>query len=134
MARGLSATNLANAWLNTMRGAGNGVTFTAPAALYAQLHTADPGAAGTTAVSSTTTRQAMGFGAASAGSMALTTAPSWTSWAGTNGEVVTDVSSWSATTSGTFYFSTQLTTPRTVNTGDTLTVTTWTFALGPLAA
>jgi hypothetical protein len=134
MARGLSTANLANAWLSSMRGAGNGVSFTAPATLFAQLHTADPGASGTTAVSSTTTRQAMGFGAPSAGSMALTTQPSWTSWAGTNGEVVTDISVWSANAAGTFYASAQLTVAKTVNTGDTITVSTFTFSLTPLAA
>jgi hypothetical protein len=134
MARGLSAVNLANAWLNSMRGAGNGTTFTAPATLFAQLHTGDPGSAGTTAVSSTTTRQSMGFGAASAGSMSLSTSPSWTSWAGTNGEVVTDASCWSASSAGTFYFSTTFTASRTVNTGDTITITSWTFSLAPLAA
>lgn len=134
MARGLSTANLANAWLSSMRGGGAGTNFTAPAALWAQLHTGDPGAAGTTAVSSTTTRQTMAFGAPSAGSMALTTTPSWTTWAGTNGEVVTDVSVWSANAAGTFYASATLTTPKTVNTGDTLTVSTFTFALTPLAA
>ncbi len=134
MTRGLSTTNLANAWLNTMRGAGNGTSFTAPSTLFAELHTGDPGASGTTAVSSTTTRMAMGFGAASAGSMSLTTTPSWTSWAGTNGEVVTDLAVWSASSAGTFYASVQLTASKTVNTGDTLTVSTFTFGLSPLAA
>jgi hypothetical protein len=134
MARGLSTVNLANAWLSSMRGGGAGTTFTAPATLFAQIHTGDPGAAGTTAVSSTTTRQAMAFGAPSAGSMALTTSPSWTTWAGTNGEIVTDVSVWSANSAGTFYASAQLTTPKTVNTGDTLTISTFTFSLTPLAA
>lgn len=134
MARGLSTTNLANAWLNSMRGAGNGTSFTAPATLYAELHTGDPGASGTTAVSSTTTRQAMGFGAASGGSMSLSTTPSWTNWAGTNGEVVTDVAVFSAASAGTFYMSAQLTASKTVNTGDTITISTFTFSLAPLAA
>lgn len=134
MTRGLSAANLANAWLDSMRGAGNGSNFTAPATLYAQLHTGDPGSAGTSNVSSTTARQLMGFGAASAGAISLTTQPSWTSWAGSNGEVVTDAACFSASSSGTFYFSTQLTASKTVNTGDTITITTWTFSLAPLAA
>lgn len=134
MARGLSAANLANAWLNSMRGAGNGSNFTAPATLFAQLHTGDPGASGTANVSSTTTRQAMGFGAASAGSMSLTTSPSWTSWAGTNGEVVTDIGVFSASSAGTFYASAQLTASKTVNTGDTVTLATMTFGLTPIAA
>lgn len=134
MARGLSTTNLANAWLSSMRGGGAGTSFTAPAALWAQLHTGDPGASGTTAVSSTTARQTMAFGAPSAGSMALTTIPSWTSWAGTNGEVVTDVSVHSANAAGTFYASAALTASKTVNTGDTISISTFTFALSPLAA
>lgn len=134
MAWGLSAANLANAWLSTMRGGGAGVNFTAPAALYDQLHTGDPGASGTANVSSTTSRQAAAWGAPAAGSMALSTQPSWTSWAGTNGESVAGVSTWSATTAGTFYHSTQFTTPKTVNTGDTVTVTSHSFALSPIAA
>lgn len=134
MTVGLSGTNLANAWLNSMRGAGNGVTFTAPATLFVQLHTADPGSAGTTSVSSTTARQALGFAAASAGSMAISGTPSWTSWAGTNGEVVTHISVWSASSAGTFYFSAALTASKTLNTGDTLNLNTLTFALTPIAA
>jgi hypothetical protein len=66
--------------------------------------------------------------------MSLTTSPSWTSWAGTNGEVVTDVAVWSASTAGTFYTSVQLTASKTVNTGDTLTLSTFTFGLSPIAA
>lgn len=135
MTVGLSAVNLANAWLNSMRGGGNGVTFTAPATLFVQLHTADPGSAGTTAVSSTTTRVALTFAAASAASMAANgTLPSWATWAGTNGEVVTHISVWSASSAGTFYFSAALTASKTVNTGDTLNLTSLTFALTPIAA
>ncbi|WP_027930701.1 phage tail fiber protein [Amycolatopsis thermoflava] len=134
MAVGLSAANLANAWLNTMRGGGAGTNFTAPATLFVQLHTADPGASGTTSVSSTTTRQALTFAAASGGSMAITGTTQWTNWAGTNGEVVTHISVWSAASAGTFYFSAALTASKTVNTGDTLTLSTLTFALTPIAA
>lgn len=132
MATGLSQVNLANAWLSTMRGAGNGVSFTAPATLYAQAHTADPGASGTTAVSTgVATRQAMGFGAPSGGSMALSTSPSWTA---TGADTITHVSSWSASSAGTFYLSAPLTVSKTVATADTLTLATFTFSLAPLAA
>lgn len=134
MAWGLSATNLANPWLSSMRGGGNGVTFTAPAALFEQLHVTDPGASGTSGVSSTTARQSIAWAGPSAGSMGLSTVPSWTSWAGTNGESVAGSSSWSASSAGTFYHSAQFTAPKTVNTGDTLSVATKTFALTPLAA
>lgn len=132
MAVGLSAVNLANAWLSTMRGGGNGVTFTAPAALYVQAHTADPGSAGTTAVSTgVATRQAMTFGAPSAGSMSLSNTPSWTA---TGADTITHTSTWSASSAGTFYKSSSLTTPKTVANADTLTLASYTFSLAPLAA
>lgn len=135
MAVGLSTTNLANAWLNTMRGGGSGSNFTAPATLFVQLHTGDPGSAGTGGSPLTTAgRQALTFGAASSGSMAISGTTQWTSWADTNGAVVSHISVWSASTSGTFYFSAQLTASKTVNTGDTLTLSSLTFALTPLAA
>jgi hypothetical protein len=134
MTVGLSATNLANAWLNTIRGGGNGVTFTAPATLFVQLHTGDPGASGTANVSSTTTRQALTFAAPSGNALALSGTPSWTNWAGTNGEVVTHISVWSASSAGTFYFSAALTAAKTVNTGDTLNLSTLAFSLAPIAA
>lgn len=133
MTWGLSAANLANAWLATMRGGGAGTTFTAPAALYDQLHIGDPGAAGTANPSTTTTRQLAAWGVPASGSMALTTQPAWTSWAG-SAETLAGVSTWSAATTGTFYHSTPFTTSRPVNPGDTVTVVSHSFALGPIAA
>lgn len=130
MAAGLSAANLANQWLNVLRG----TTFTGAAGAFAQLHTGDPGASGTTNVSSTTTRPAVTWNAPSGGSMTLSNTPSWASWAGTNGEVVTHVSEWGASSAGTFYFSAALTASKTLNTGDTLNLTTLTVALTPIAA
>lgn len=134
MTWGLSQANLIQPWLSSMRGSGSGVTFTAPAALFDQLHTGDPGASGTANVSSTTTRQTTGWAAPSGNSMAQSATPSWASWAGTNGESVAGVSTWSASTAGTFYHSTQFTLPKTVNTADTISVATHTFALAPAAA
>jgi hypothetical protein len=128
--RGLSAVNLANAWLNVI----SGTTFTGAAGSFIELHTADPGSAGTTAVSSVTTRPSASWSAASAGSKAMSGTVSWTSWAGTNGEVVTDVADWSAASAGTFYFSVQLTASKTVQTGDTLTLSTLSVSLSPIAA
>jgi hypothetical protein len=128
--RGLSAVNLANAWLNVLRG----TTFTGAAGAFIQLHTADPGASGTTAVSSVTTRPSATFSAASAGSMSMSGTVSWTSWAGTSPETVTDVSEWSASSAGTFYFSVQLTASKSVQTGDTLTLNTLSLSLSPIAA
>lgn len=64
MTVGVSTVNTANAWLNATRTSGS--TLTAPTACYVQLHTADPGASGTTAVSvGSTTRNSVTHNAAS---------------------------------------------------------------------
>jgi hypothetical protein len=98
-------------------------------ALYMQLHTGDPGASGTSNVSSTTTREAVTWGAPSGGVLTASNSPAWPSWAGTNGEVVTDVSYWSTVTGGTFAGSATLATSATMATSDTLTLTPVTFTL-----
>lgn len=132
MTVGLAGVDFANKVLNHMLRA---VASTAPAGNFAKLHTADPGAAGTTAASSVTTRPAMTFSAASAGSCALAaTFPSWASWAGTSPETITHFSVWDASTAGTFLYSLALTTSRTVQTGDTLTWSSGSVALSPIAA
>lgn len=129
MAVSVNAT-IANRWLDYIRG-------TAPTALtgsiFVQLHTGNPGTAGTTSVSSTTTRQSCTFGAASNASntstISLTNTPAWTSWAGTNGESVTYVSFWDASTAGNFLFSAVLGSAVTVNTGNTLTLSSASLAI-----
>ncbi len=114
MADGLS-TAVANAALNNIVGTD---------ANYVQLHTGAPGSAGTSNVSSVTTREAVSWAAASGGSVTSTgTAPEWTNWAGANGEVDTDISFWSASSSGTFGFSMPLNASVTMDTGDSLTLT-----------
>ena len=113
MADGLSTT-VANAALNNIVGTN---------AAFVQLHTGAPGAAGTTSVSSTTARQSVTWGAASAGSVSASNQPAWTNWAGTNGEIDTDISFWSASTNGTFGMSMVLSASVTMNTGDSLTLT-----------
>ena len=133
MTVGFSGTNTANAWLNVLRGT-SAATFTGVTTLFVQLHTGDPGASGTANVSSVTTRPALNFGAASAGSQAISGTPSWASWAGTNGEVVTHISVWGASSAGTFYYSAALTASKTINTGDTLNLNTLTVAITPIAA
>src|SRR3954467_14245171 len=131
MAVGLSTTNLANAWLNTIRGT-SAATFTAVTTIFLEFHTADPGASGTTAVSTgLATRQAMNFNAASAGSMSLTATVSGTA---TGADTITHVAIFGASTAGTFYASAALTASKTVANGDTLSITTFTFSLSPLAA
>lgn len=132
MTVGLSTANTANAWLNTLRGAGNGVTFTAPATVFVEAHTADPGASGTTGVSTgAATRQALTFNPASSGSMGLNSSPAWTA---TGSDTITHIALFSASTVGTFYASAALTTPKTIASADTLTLSTLTVSLAPLAA
>jgi len=122
---------LCNAFLNAIRGGGAGTSYTAPAAVYVQLHTANPGAAGTTSVSSVTTRPAATFGAASAGVISLSNTPSWSNWAGTNNEVVTHISCWDASSAGNCLWTAQLTVSKTMNTGDTLNLTAATVTITP---
>lgn len=129
MAVGLSTVNLANAWLNVLRG----TTFTGVATPHAQLHTADPGVAGTTAASANVGgRQPINWAAASAGSMALAASPSWTA---TGADTLTHVSVFSQLAAGgTFYASAALAASKTVATSDTFTLTTLTISQSPLAA
>ena len=130
MVVGSSAVNLANQWLNMLGAA----AFTAPVGTYVKLHTADPGSAGATAASTVTTRPAVTWAAASAGSKASNNTPSWAAWGGTNGEVVTHISVWDASSAGNFLFSAALSASKTVNTGDTLNLTSLSYALTPIAA
>lgn len=134
MTVGLSAANTANAWLNCLRGGGVGTTFTAAATLFVQLHTADPGASGTTAVSvGSTTRNAITQGAAAAGVQANSTPPSaWTN--GGTSETISHISVWSASTAGTFYYSAALTTPQPWISGNTMTQTSLSVSITPIAA
>ena len=134
MAVGLAGVDFANKVLNHMLRA---VASTAPAGNFAKLHTSagDPGAAGTANASSVTTRPAMTFSAASGGSCALAaTFPSWATWAGTSPETIRYFSVWDASTAGTFLYSLQLTADKTVQTGDTLTWSSGSIALTPIAA
>lgn len=134
MTAGLSATNLANKWLAVIAGDTNGTTFTAPENIYVGLHTGDPGASGTSNVSSVTTRPEVEFAAPSAGSMSASTTPSWSNWAGDDEEEVTHVSLWDASTSGNFLLSVELSASKIMNTGDQLNLTSLTVALTPIAA
>jgi hypothetical protein len=129
MAVGLSTTNLANAWLNMLRG----TAFSAPAAIYVKLHTGDPGAAGASnAAAGSTTRVAATHSAASAGAIALSNAPQWTN--GGTSETISHISVWDASTAGNFLFSAALTTSKAWASSDTLTLNTLGVSLTPLAA
>ena len=134
MTVGLSPVNMCNAWLNVFRGGGNGVTFTAPSALYVELHTADPGLNGTNAVSvGSTTRQTISWAAASAGATGtVTVGATWTN--GGTTETLSHVAIFSATSAGTFYWAAALTTPKAWASGDTFTLNTCSLTLAPQAA
>lgn len=129
MATGLNGTNLANAILNHLRG---GTSWTQPAAIYVKLHTGDPGSAATANASAVTTRLQVNFAAASGGAIALTgTAPQWTASAT---ETISHLSFWDAATAGNVLCSSQLATPRSVVSGDTMTLNTCTISLAPVMA
>lgn len=112
------------AWLNTVRGGGNGVTFTAPAAVYAQLHTGDPTDVGTSNVALNTTRQAITFAAAvsGAGTMTSNTDAQWLSVPAS--EVYSFFSLWDASTNGNCLGSGALTASVQVNAGDNFRLAT----------
>lgn len=131
MTAGFSVTNVLNGWLDALRA---GTTYTKPAANYVQIHTGDPGAAGTANASAgSTTRSALTQGAASNGSVALTgTAPSFTN--GGTSESISHISVWSAATGGTFLYSVALTSAKTWGAGDVLTLNSCTVSLTPAAA
>ena len=126
MADGISQANASSAL----------TTWTASAA-YAGLAIGDPGSAGTANPSSVTAREAVTWGSPSntsnVESISASDEPEWTSWAGTNGEVVTDTIYMSAPTGGTFEFSIPLSAGVTMDTGDSLTLTSITITV-PVAS
>lgn len=111
MATGLSAS-LANSILNHFRGS---TPWVQPTGLFVKLHTADPGAAGTTAAAGNTTRQQGTFGAPSGGSITNTSAIAWTNVS--TQETYSHISVWDAATGGTFLWSGALAVPRPVTVG-----------------
>ena len=130
MTAGLSTANLANKLLDTL----SNTSFAAGATLYVKLHTGDPGASAASNASAETTRKALTWSAASSGSKAITsTLPSWASWSA-GSETISHISVWDASTSGNFLFSVALTASKSITNGDTLNLTSLTFALTPLAA
>lgn len=128
MADGLSST-LANALLNVLRNTAPTLYTT----IYFQIHTGAPGAAGTSNISvGSTTRSSATFAAPSSGSMAMSGTPTWTN--GGTSETITDISAWSASTSGTFLFSGVATASQAWVSTNTMTLTSLTVALTPIGA
>jgi len=93
----------------------------AAAHTWVQLHTADPGAAGTTAVAANTTRKQVTWAPASGGALTSAAALEWTNVPGA--EDYTHFSVWSASSGGTCGF-TGAVTANAVATGDTFTIPT----------
>ena len=91
---------------------------------FIQLHTADPGAAGTTAIATETTRKAVTFSAASGGVMTNSAQIQWTSIAGS--QDATFFTIWNASSAGTFKYSGTIT-ANAYTAGDT-----YTFAVSAL--
>jgi hypothetical protein len=120
------AVATANSYLNVYRA----TTFTG-VSVFLKLHTADPGAAGTTAASAVTTRNAVTFAAASGGSMALTSVSNYSM---TTTETITHWSLWDNATAGSFLESGAWTSGVPVVNGSTLQINSLTLSFTPIAA
>lgn len=127
MAAGISSY-LANALLNHLRG---GAAYTPPSAIYARMHTGNPGAAGTSNASAQTTRIATTFGAAASGQIAQSNAPEFTL---TATETISHVSFWDAATGGNFLWSAAASVAKGGASGDIIRVATNSLSLGALAS
>ncbi len=115
------AVGLASAICNSILDAlCRNVAWTQPAAFWVKLHTADPGAAGTTAAAANTTRKQATMSAASAGAITNSAALDWTNVP--NAETYSHVSFWDASTAGTFLGSDDLAVARTVAVGDNFSI------------
>jgi hypothetical protein len=106
----------------------------ATASMFIKLHTGDPGSAGTAnAAAGDTTRKQATMAAASAGSKAMSSmSGSWTN--GGTSETITDISAWSASSAGTFKASAALSASKAWASGDTLSLSTLTISVSPIAA
>ena len=128
MAIGLSTINLVNKWLNILSGS----SFTGIAGVYVQLHTDDPGAAGTANVSAETTRKLTTWDAADSEEMTMAAILQWTAWS-VGAETISHISLWDAATAGNFLWSGALGIAKTVSNDDALNLTSLTVGVTPLA-
>ncbi|MET9123010.1 hypothetical protein [Streptomyces sp. NPDC004528] len=130
MAEGLSSGLVSNL-LNTLRAAG--AAF-GPISTYVQLHTASPGAAGTTAVSAGAGTRIAAVLSGSSGGSALTLSADVGPWTnGGSSETLSHLSVWSAASGGTFEFSIALSASKTWAAADTFTLKTLSVGLSPQA-
>lgn len=89
---------------------------------YIQLHTGDPGAAGTSNVAGNATRKQVTFGSASGGSVSNTVAITWSESEVDTSEDYTHFTLWTADESGTFGFSGTVTANPVDASGDSFTI------------
>lgn len=106
-----------------------GTAFTAPAATYLQIHTADPTDAGTTATANSGLRQQVTWSAASnpAGTKASAATVTWTNV--TTTETYTHWSLWDASSGGNCLWTGALASSAAVTMGDTFQITSLTLTL-----
>ena len=132
MTVGIHGVNLANKWLDALS---NTSFASGTATLYVQLHTNDPGTAGTSNPCTHTTRQTVSWSAASAGTKSASGSPvcTWTISGLGGNETVSHLSVWSSLTGGTFFFSVDCT-DKSVSNTDVLNLTSLAIGLAPLAA
>lgn len=103
MATGLSPA-VANDILDAI-GNNSSVTTIPIAELWIQLHTGDPGVAGTSNIAGNATRKQVSSGSPAGGAMANDVALTWTSGEVDTSEDYTHWSGWTASTAGTFIIS-----------------------------
>lgn len=102
--------------------------------VHVQLHTGDPGAAGTSNVlAGDSSRKQATMASASGGSKAMASMSGpWTN--GGTSETATHFSVWSAGTGGNFLASAALASSKAWEEGDTLALSSLVFTFGPLAS
>lgn len=120
------AVGEANKILDAFVGRG---TYTKSAAVHAKLHTADPGAAGTTAAATSTARKLISWAAAALGVLASNAALTWSGSDLIATETITHLSFWTAGSGGTFLGSAALNTSSAVNAGETLNIASGSFTM-----
>lgn len=129
MAVGLITTFTANRWLDTV----GGTAFTTIAGSFIKLFLGDPGASASTNASTNTTRVAATWNSAASGSKSISNTPTWAAWANGN-ETISHIADFDASTAGNAVFTAVLTASRSVVNGDTLTLSSLSISIAPLAA
>lgn len=102
-------------------------SWTAPTTLYIQLHTADPGEDGTTAVAGESSRKSISWSAASGGSISASGTISWVNVS--TEETYTHWSIWDASTAGNCLWVGALSSSASMLVGESFQITSLTLSL-----